>query len=119
MEPTKTYNPALSGNPQSATGRVYPNGNPDLGYNLPGFICELSTLWIEAPVQPDCVCILSNSTCLAASCRVTSAGIDETCVAPAMASYGAASAGHSTFFSPIPAHLAGSAESAIVSTRCR
>ncbi|ODU71217.1 MAG: hydrolase glyoxylase [Novosphingobium sp. SCN 66-18] len=36
MEPTKTYNPALSGNPQSATGRVYPNGNPDLGYNLPG-----------------------------------------------------------------------------------
>jgi glyoxylase-like metal-dependent hydrolase (beta-lactamase superfamily II) len=25
---TPTYNPALSGNPQSATGRAYPNGNP-------------------------------------------------------------------------------------------
>jgi len=25
---TPAYNPALSGNPQSATGRVYPNGNP-------------------------------------------------------------------------------------------
>lgn len=33
---TSTYNPALSGNPQSATGRAYPNGNPDLGYNRPG-----------------------------------------------------------------------------------
>lgn len=36
MEPKPTYNPALSGNPQSATGRAYPNGNPDLGYNRPG-----------------------------------------------------------------------------------
>jgi glyoxylase-like metal-dependent hydrolase (beta-lactamase superfamily II) len=25
---SSTYNPALSGNPQSATGRAYPNGNP-------------------------------------------------------------------------------------------
>jgi len=33
---TQTYNPALSGNPQSATGRAYPNGNPDLGYNPVG-----------------------------------------------------------------------------------
>jgi len=31
--PAPTYNPALSGNPQSATARAYPNGNPDLGYN--------------------------------------------------------------------------------------
>jgi len=29
----QTYNSTLSGNPQSATGRAYPNGNPDLGYN--------------------------------------------------------------------------------------
>jgi glyoxylase-like metal-dependent hydrolase (beta-lactamase superfamily II) len=33
---TQTYNPTLSGNPQSATGRAYPNGNPALGYNPPG-----------------------------------------------------------------------------------
>lgn len=31
-----TYNPALSGNPQSATSRSYPNGNPDLDYNRAG-----------------------------------------------------------------------------------
>lgn len=36
MPQTTTYNPALSGNPQSATARAYPNGNPDLGYNPPG-----------------------------------------------------------------------------------
>lgn len=36
MQQKTTYNPALSGNGQSATGRAYPNGNPDLGYNLPG-----------------------------------------------------------------------------------
>ncbi|BBC73943.1 hydrolase glyoxylase [Altererythrobacter sp. B11] len=36
MHQASTYNPALSGNPQSATGRSYPNGNPDLGYNPPG-----------------------------------------------------------------------------------
>lgn len=30
------YNSALSGNPQSATARTYPNGNPALGYNPPG-----------------------------------------------------------------------------------
>lgn len=36
MPQTPTYNPALSGNPQSATGRAYPNGNPDLGYNPVG-----------------------------------------------------------------------------------
>lgn len=28
MPQTQAYNPALSGNPQSATGRAYPNGNP-------------------------------------------------------------------------------------------
>lgn len=36
MPQSTTYNPALSGNPQSATARAYPNGNPDLGYNPPG-----------------------------------------------------------------------------------
>jgi glyoxylase-like metal-dependent hydrolase (beta-lactamase superfamily II) len=36
MAQNSAYNPALSGNPQSATGRAYPNGNPDLGYNPPG-----------------------------------------------------------------------------------
>jgi glyoxylase-like metal-dependent hydrolase (beta-lactamase superfamily II) len=35
MDQKPTYNPALSGNPQSASG-AYPNGNPDLAYNLPG-----------------------------------------------------------------------------------
>lgn len=34
--PPPAYNPALSGNPQSATARAYPNGNPDLGYNPAG-----------------------------------------------------------------------------------
>lgn len=36
MAQASTYNPALSGNSQSATGRAYPNGNPALGYNPPG-----------------------------------------------------------------------------------
>jgi glyoxylase-like metal-dependent hydrolase (beta-lactamase superfamily II) len=36
MPQTTTYNPALSGNPQSATARAYPNGNPELGYNPAG-----------------------------------------------------------------------------------
>jgi len=36
MAQASTYSPALSGNPQSATGRAYPNGNPALGYNPPG-----------------------------------------------------------------------------------
>ncbi len=36
MPQTPTYNPALSGNPQSATARSYPNGNPALGYNPVG-----------------------------------------------------------------------------------
>ncbi|EJL34963.1 MBL fold metallo-hydrolase [Novosphingobium sp. AP12] len=36
MAQNSAYNPALSGNPQSATGRAYPNGNPDLGYNPSG-----------------------------------------------------------------------------------
>lgn len=36
MSRTPAYNPALSGNPQSATARAYPNGNPALGYNPPG-----------------------------------------------------------------------------------
>ena len=30
------YNPSLNGNPASATGSAYPNGNPALGYNPPG-----------------------------------------------------------------------------------
>ena len=30
------YNPNLNGNPASATGSAYPNGNPALGYNRPG-----------------------------------------------------------------------------------
>lgn len=36
MPQTPTSNPASSGNPQSATARAYPNGNPDLGYNPAG-----------------------------------------------------------------------------------
>jgi len=36
MAQSSTYDRTLSGNPQSATGRAYPNGNPDLGYNPPG-----------------------------------------------------------------------------------
>lgn len=36
MAQNSTYNPALSGNPQSSTARAYPNGNPDLGYNPVG-----------------------------------------------------------------------------------
>src|SRR3546814_18119539 len=36
MSQSPTYNPAPSGNPQSATARAYPNGNPGLGYNPPG-----------------------------------------------------------------------------------
>lgn len=31
--PQSNYNPALSGNPQSATSQQYPNGNPDAPYN--------------------------------------------------------------------------------------
>jgi glyoxylase-like metal-dependent hydrolase (beta-lactamase superfamily II) len=34
--PQNNYNPALSGNPQSATSQQYPNGNPDVQYNPPG-----------------------------------------------------------------------------------
>lgn len=30
------YNPSLNGNPASATGSAYPNGNPALAYNPPG-----------------------------------------------------------------------------------
>jgi glyoxylase-like metal-dependent hydrolase (beta-lactamase superfamily II) len=36
MGQTTTYNPALSGNPQSATSRAYPNGNPDAPLNPAG-----------------------------------------------------------------------------------
>lgn len=35
MAGASTYNAALSGNVQSATGRAYPNGNPDLPLNPP------------------------------------------------------------------------------------
>lgn len=35
MQQRTTYNPALSGNPASVTGRAYPNGNPDVSYNPP------------------------------------------------------------------------------------
>jgi glyoxylase-like metal-dependent hydrolase (beta-lactamase superfamily II) len=34
--PQTNYNPALSGNPQSATSQQYPNGNPDVRYNPSG-----------------------------------------------------------------------------------
>src|SRR5580658_1471808 len=34
--PQAKYNPALAGNPQSATSQQYPNGNPDVTYNPPG-----------------------------------------------------------------------------------
>jgi len=34
--PQSPYNPALSGNPQSATSAQYPNGNPDAGLNPAG-----------------------------------------------------------------------------------
>lgn len=34
--PQTNYNPALSGNPQSATSQQYPNGNPDASYNPSG-----------------------------------------------------------------------------------
>jgi glyoxylase-like metal-dependent hydrolase (beta-lactamase superfamily II) len=34
--PQVKYNPALAGNPQSATSQQYPNGNPDVTYNPPG-----------------------------------------------------------------------------------
>jgi glyoxylase-like metal-dependent hydrolase (beta-lactamase superfamily II) len=36
MPQTPIYNPALAGNPQSATSQSYPNGNPVAGYNPPG-----------------------------------------------------------------------------------
>ncbi|WEK46563.1 MAG: MBL fold metallo-hydrolase [Candidatus Andeanibacterium colombiense] len=36
MPSSPPYNPVLSGNPQSATGRAYPNGNPEAGYNPVG-----------------------------------------------------------------------------------
>ncbi len=36
MRQGSTYNPALAGNPMSATGAAYPNGNPALPYNVPG-----------------------------------------------------------------------------------
>ena len=34
--PPPPYQPALAGNPMSATGSAFPNGNPALGYNPPG-----------------------------------------------------------------------------------
>ena len=34
--PQSNYNPALSGNPQSATSPQYPNWNPDVRYNPTG-----------------------------------------------------------------------------------
>ena len=50
-----TYNPALSGNPQSSTSRSYPNGNPDFGYNPPGVRNTDSALPLKptAPVVHD------------------------------------------------------------------
>ncbi|MEN7538433.1 MBL fold metallo-hydrolase [Aurantiacibacter flavus] len=46
-----TYNPALSGNPQSATLRSYPNGNPDASYNPPGVRNTDSALPLH-PAEP-------------------------------------------------------------------
>lgn len=36
MQTLVPYSPSLNGNPASATGSAYPNGNPALGYNPPG-----------------------------------------------------------------------------------
>jgi glyoxylase-like metal-dependent hydrolase (beta-lactamase superfamily II) len=36
MPQTQTYNPSLSGNPQSSTAQTYPNGNPAAPLNPPG-----------------------------------------------------------------------------------
>ena len=36
MPEKATYSPVLSGNSMSVTGSAYPNGNPDVPYNLPG-----------------------------------------------------------------------------------
>ena len=49
------YNAALSGNNQSATGAAYPNGNPNLPYNLPGALNTDSAVPLHrnAPVVHD------------------------------------------------------------------
>ncbi|WP_126172012.1 MBL fold metallo-hydrolase [Altericroceibacterium xinjiangense] len=49
MPRSPTYNPAFSGNPQSATARAYPNGNPDLGYNPAGARNTDSALPLHRP----------------------------------------------------------------------
>ena len=51
MAQSSTYNPALSGNPQSATARYYPNGNPDAGFNPAGARNTDSALPLH-PVNP-------------------------------------------------------------------
>lgn len=58
MAQSSTYNPALSGNAQSATARVYPNGNPALGYNPPGVRNTDSAVPLRRgkPVTHDYVC---------------------------------------------------------------
>lgn len=58
MAQNSTYNPVLSGNPQSATSRAYPNGNPALGYNPPGVRNTDSAVPLhrKSPVIHDYVC---------------------------------------------------------------
>ena len=55
MPQNATYDPALSGNPQSATARAYPNGDPAHGYNPPGVRNTDSALPLhpKAPVVHD------------------------------------------------------------------
>jgi len=49
------YNPNLNGNPASATGSAYPNGNPALSYNRPGVANTDSAIPLHAhgPVVHD------------------------------------------------------------------
>ncbi|WP_230280681.1 MBL fold metallo-hydrolase [Croceicoccus sp. Ery15] len=58
MPGNQTYNPERSGNPQSRTGRAYPNGNPDLGYNPDGVRHTDSVVPLHpvAPVMHDYDC---------------------------------------------------------------
>jgi len=56
--PPAAYSPALAGNPQSATGSAYPNGNPALGYNPPGVrnTDPVRALSATGPVVHDYAC---------------------------------------------------------------
>lgn len=58
MAQVSTYNPARSGNPASATGSAYPNGNPDLSFNPPAVRNTDSAVPLHrsAPVEHDYRC---------------------------------------------------------------